>query len=209
MRDGGTVGRAGRTGGIVRAPAVARLKCDTAGQVERPTAPQRKAETPLPSSCRRRLLAITAVATGAAALPAPAAASDETLRQEIQAVFVELRPALEAFRVAAERVEDAPDTGELQGATDRLRDGLRRYKWGVVNRKASSRRGLAAKRQLLAGIRQFDLGLIQYQRALVRLDAGASRRSILSALRTADRRITEAAQDEAEGLEALGVPATP
>ena len=165
----------------------------------------------MPTSFRRRrtLVAATALVACAAAVPSPAAASDETLRQEIQAVFVEVRPALEAFRLAAERVEEAPDTGELQGATDRLRDALRRYKWGVINRKASSRRGLAAKRQLLTGIRQFDIGLVEYQKALVRLDAGASRGSILSALRTADRRITEAARDEAEGLEALGVPATP
>jgi hypothetical protein len=162
----------------------------------------------LPEFRRRRTLVAAAVAACAAALPAPAAASDETLRQEIQTIFVEVRPALDAFRLAAERVAEAPDTGELQGATDRLRDALRRYKWGVINRKASSRRGLAAKRQILTGIRQFDIGLIEYQKALVRLDAGGSRGSILSALRTADRRITEAARDESEGLEALGVPAT-
>ncbi len=179
------------------------------GQVERPHAHLRKAEAALPESRRRRSLAVAcAVAGCAAALPSSAAASDETLRQEIQTVFVEVRPALVAFRDAAERVGDAPDTGELQGATDRLRDAMRRYKWGVVNRKASSPRGLAAKRQLLTGIRQFDIGLVQYQRALARVDADASRGSILSALRTADRRITEAARDEAEALEALGVPAT-
>ena len=191
------------------AAAAAGVKRPSRGKAERSDIPQR-AEVPLSHPRRRRsLLVATALAAGAAALPAPAAASDETLRQEIQAVFVEVRPALEAFRDAAVRVEDAPDTGELQGATDRLRDALRRYKWGVINRKASSRRGLAAKRQILAGIRQVDIGLVEYQRALVRVDAGASRRAILRALRTADRRITEGAKDEAEGLEALGVPATP
>jgi hypothetical protein len=159
---------------------------------------------------RRRSLAVavaTAATCAAAVLPSSAAASDETLRQEIQAVFVEVRPALVAFRDAAERVGDAEGTGELQGATDRLRDAIRRYKWGVVNRKASSPSGLAAKRQLLAGIRQLDIGLVEYQRALVRVDAGASRSSIVRALRTADRRLSEGARDEAEALEALGVPA--
>jgi hypothetical protein len=151
---------------------------------------------------------VSLAACGAAALPSLAAASDETLRQEIQTVFVEVRPALIDFRDAAERAQASEDTRELQGATDRLRDALRRYKWGVVNRKSSSPRGLAAKRQLLAGIRQLDIGLVEYQKALARVEAGASRRSILSALRTADKRITEAASDEAEALEALGVPAT-
>ncbi len=158
---------------------------------------------------RRSLIAAASLAAcAAAALPSPAAASDETLRQEIQTVFVEVRPALVAFRDAAERVAEAEDTGELQGATDRLRDAIRRYKWGVINRKASTPGGLAAKKQLLAGIRQLDIGLVEYQRALVRVDAGASRSSILRALRTADRRISEGADDEAEALEALGVPAT-
>ncbi len=158
---------------------------------------------------RRSLVVACVLAAAAAALPAPAAASDETLRQEIQTVFVEVRPALEAFRAAAERVEDAPDTGELQGATDRLRHAMRRYKWGVINRKASSPGGLAAKRRLLTAIRQFDIGLVEFNRALVRVEARAGRGPILSALRTADRRIGEAARDESEALEALGVPGTP
>jgi len=157
---------------------------------------------------RRSLFVACVLAASAGALPSTAAASDETLRQEIQTVFVEVRPALEAFRAAAERVEDAPDTAELQEATDQLRYAMRRYKWGVVNRKASSPRGLAAKRQLLTAIRQFDIGLVAFHRALVRVDARAGRGAILSALRTANRRITEAARDESEALEALGVPAT-
>jgi hypothetical protein len=156
---------------------------------------------------RRAVIAVSLAACGAAALPSPAAASDETLRQEIQTVFVEVRPALIDFRDAAERAQTSQDTRELQGATDRLRDAMRRYKWGVVNRKSSSRRAWRPSGSCWRHppVRHRPRRVPEGARPL---DAGASRGSIVSALRTADRRITEAARDEAEGLEALGVPAT-
>lgn len=154
----------------------------------------------------RRTVVIATLAAGLlAAAPSPASASDETLRGEIETVLVELRPALAEFQVAARGLARAKDTSRLQEATQGFRTGLSRYRWGVVNRKASSPDGLAAKKLLLTAIRQFDIGLVQYEKALEKLDAGAKKSSILASLRTADRRFTEGAQDETDALAALGV----
>lgn len=158
----------------------------------------------------RRTLLVAGVATAAAlgAAASPAAASDETLKAEIQAIEVELRPALDEFVAATKAVARAQDTTRLQEATQGFRAGLSRYKWGVINRKASTPEGLAAKKQLLTAIRQFDIGLVEYETALERLDAGASRRAVVLPLRTADRRFTEGAKDEAAALQALGLGGT-
>ena len=154
----------------------------------------------------RRTVVTASIAAGLlAAVPGPAAASDETLKAEIESVLVELRPALAEFQDAAQGLPQAKDTTRLQEATEGFRTGLSRYRWGVVNRKASSPDGLAAKKQLLTAIRQFDIGLVQYESALEKLDAGGRRTAILASLRTADRRFTEGAQDEADALTALGV----
>jgi len=155
---------------------------------------------------RRSLVtAILAAAALAAAPVSPAAASDATLKAEIESVLVELGPALTEFQKAADGLEQAKDTTRLQTATQGLRTGLSRYKWGVINRKTSSPRGAAAKKLLLTGIREFDIGLVEYENGLEKLDAGAKKASVLSSLRTANRRFTVAAQREEKALDALGV----
>lgn len=160
----------------------------------------------MPRTTRHTLL-VASVATAAAlgAAASPAAASDETLKAEIRTVEVELRPALAEFEAATKAVARAKDTTRLQAATQGFRDGLSRYKWGVINRKASTPEGLAAKKQLLTAIRQFDIGLVEYETALERIDDGASRRAVVLPLKTADRRFTEAAKDEGAALTALGL----
>lgn len=158
----------------------------------------------------RTTLLLTSLATAGtlAVTTAPATASDETLKAEITTVLVEVTPALDEFVAATEGVARAKDTTRLQEASQGFRDALSRYKWGVINRKASTPEGLAAKKQLLTAIRQFDIGLVEYENALERIDAGGSRRSVVLPLRTADRRFTEGAKDEQAALRALGLGET-
>lgn len=153
------------------------------------------------------MTAIIAAGALVAAPASPAAASDATLKAEIESVLVELRPALTEFQEAADGLEQAKDTARLQTATQGLRSGLSRYKWGVINRKTSSPRGAAAKKLLLTGIREFDIGLVEYEKGLEKLEAGAKKASVLSSLRTAGRRFIVAAQREDKALTALGVVA--
>lgn len=160
---------------------------------------------PMHRSIRSTLLTAVLAAGALAVGGAPAAASDATLRGEIQTVLVELRPALVAFQEAAEELETAKDTTQLQAATQGVRNGLSRYKWGVVNRKASTRGGLAAKKRLLDAIRRYDVGFVQFEKALERIDAGASNAAVVSSLRKAIKGFDAGLKAEQAALKALGV----
>lgn len=159
------------------------------------------------SLSRRTPFALALLASGAFVVtPSPAVASDETLKAGIEEVLINARPALEEFESAAQALPKAKSTARLEKATLGFRFVLRQYKWGVINRKASSDEGLAAKKQLLTAIREYDIGLVEYTKAIEKLDQkGAKRASILSSLRTADKRFTAAVEDETAALKVFKV----
>jgi len=153
----------------------------------------------------RTLITATLVAGALGAGAAPAAASDATLGVEVQTVLGELQPAVQAFVRANDRLKATKKVTELKAATRELRVGLRRYKWGTVNRKASGPDGVMVKKLLLSAVRQYDLGLIAFNRALVEIETGRSDRSIDASLATADRRLIKAKENEGTALTALGI----
>ena len=158
---------------------------------------------------RTSTAALTALlAAAACGLSAgPASASDETLKAEIASVLPEITPTLTAFVKEAKAAEKTGKVTKLRAATLDVREGISRYKWSVVNRKASTDQGLAGKQALLVAIREYDIGFAAYTNALDKATSGASRASTIKSLKSFAKRIDEASKDEAAALEQLGVNA--
>ncbi len=123
----------------------------------------------------------------------------------VEQVVPEVAPTLKAFTDEAQRTAKTGEVAKLKQATANVRKGVSKYKWTVINYKASTDDGLANKRALLVAIRQYDIGFAAYATALDKVTDGASKASTVKSLRTFVKRLEEAIDDEAAALEAFGV----
>jgi hypothetical protein len=155
---------------------------------------------------RTRAAACLAVAgVAGAALPAVASASDAGLKKTVVRYEKRVGPLAKKWNLADKALVTATTTDDASAATGAFRRGLHSWKVAVTPIKTQSATAAGAKKELLTAIREYDLGLVQYQKLLDKLSSGATKDSLKSTLRTTQKRIAAAANDEAAALKELGL----
>ena len=152
---------------------------------------------------KARLAALLVALVGLVAAPA-AQASDAGLRKVVKRQEAKVAPLAKAFAEADKAVQSAEDLPAAAQAAADFRKGLAGYKKAITPIKTQSTKSKQGKKLLLTAIREFDLGLVEYNNLIGKAGTDPSNAEIKASLKTINKRIAEAAEDETDALALLG-----